>query len=196
MCDLDDQARLAVYAEVTGHTPQEVSDAIWGSGLDLSSDRGDLTSAEFIAEASKRLGTPLTARLWADARKAGMPPNDEVVAIASRLTVPMAVLTNNGHILKEQIEHIFPELARLAGPHFYTSAEFKTFKPDPTIYLRCCERAGFEPSKTLFVDDRQENVEGALEAGLMAHRYTTPSLLQDALASVLTTGALQGHNRA
>ena len=185
MCDLDDGARLAVYSFMTGKLPHEIKEAIWGSGLDLQSDRGDITSAEFLAEATRRLGAPFPALLWAEGRRAGMPPNHDVLAIASSLTVPMAVLTNNGHILKEHIHHIFPELAVLAGERFYTSAEFNTFKPDPTVYLRCCAKAGFESSTTLFVDDRQENVEGALEAGLMAHLYTSPDKLKLALGTVL-----------
>lgn len=44
-------------------------------------------------------------------------------------------------------------------------------KPDPAFYERLCERLDRAPDDVLFVDDREDNVRGAREMGIAAHRY-------------------------
>ena len=44
-------------------------------------------------------------------------------------------------------------------------------KPDVAFYERLLERLQLDPDQVLFVDDREENVVGARQAGLAAHRF-------------------------
>jgi putative hydrolase of the HAD superfamily len=48
------------------------------------------------------------------------------------------------------------------------SCEEGIVKPQIAIYLECCKRLDVEPANSLFLDDKQPNVDGALEAGLQA----------------------------
>jgi putative hydrolase of the HAD superfamily len=48
------------------------------------------------------------------------------------------------------------------------SCEEGIVKPEPKIYLECCKRLGIEPANSLFLDDKQKNIDGALRAGLQA----------------------------
>ena len=48
------------------------------------------------------------------------------------------------------------------------SCEEGIVKPEVAIYLECCKRLGSEPGKTLFLDDKQPNIDGAWKAGLQA----------------------------
>lgn len=48
------------------------------------------------------------------------------------------------------------------------SCEEGIVKPEVKIYLDCCERLGSTPANTLFLDDKQPNIYGALKAGLQA----------------------------
>jgi glucose-1-phosphatase len=50
----------------------------------------------------------------------------------------------------------------------YVSHAQGYIKPDPRSYRRVEELFNLDPGETLFVDDRQENVEGALKAGWFA----------------------------
>lgn len=52
------------------------------------------------------------------------------------------------------------------------SGEVKLLKPDPAIYYFALHRFGLKPDETLFVDDRQINVEGAEAVGMRAHLFT------------------------
>lgn len=51
---------------------------------------------------------------------------------------------------------------------FYASHLRKFSKPDKRSYLEVVDRGGFKAAEYLFIDDRQDNVDGALEAGLGA----------------------------
>jgi HAD superfamily hydrolase (TIGR01509 family) len=44
-------------------------------------------------------------------------------------------------------------------------------KPDPRIYLLTCDRLGVRPEQAVFLDDRPDFVEGALETGMRAILY-------------------------
>lgn len=53
-------------------------------------------------------------------------------------------------------------------------------KPDRAIYERLCRTYGLVPSECLFFDDREENVQGALDYGMAARKVESQeSLLQD-----------------
>jgi len=51
----------------------------------------------------------------------------------------------------------------------YFSCDMGMRKPDPEIFLEVCQREGFNPSETLFIDDSIQHVEGAKAAGLQAY---------------------------
>lgn len=53
------------------------------------------------------------------------------------------------------------------------SCEEHIVKPETEIYLRLCRRFGLVPSECLFTDDKAENVQGALAAGMNAVLFTT-----------------------
>lgn len=47
----------------------------------------------------------------------------------------------------------------------YCSSEHGLIKPDVNVFLDACEKWGILPEESLFVDDKKENVKGALDAG-------------------------------
>ena len=51
------------------------------------------------------------------------------------------------------------------------SGEVRMHKPEPEIYLLTAKRLGVEPEACLFVDDLQENCEGAEAVGMTALRH-------------------------
>lgn len=57
----------------------------------------------------------------------------------------------------------------------------KVVKPDPAIYALLVDRFGVEPSATVFVDDRADNVAAANELGFTAIQFTDADSLRRAL---------------
>lgn len=51
------------------------------------------------------------------------------------------------------------------------SYEERLVKPEAAIYKRCLERLGTAPSQTVFVDDREVNVQAARKLGILAIRF-------------------------
>lgn len=77
--------------------------------------------------------------------------------------------------------------AQFAG--VLVSGEERIVKPDPAIYRLALNRFGLEAERTLFVDDRAENVAGALAVGMQALLFTDAAALRrDLAASGLIAG--------
>ncbi len=64
----------------------------------------------------------------------------------------------------------FPEVGLFDG--FVLSYELQLLKPDPAIYLAAARSAGCAPDECVFIDDMDENVKGAVAAGLAGIHYT------------------------
>ena len=189
LCGYDVETRIASLAEISGRTTDFVRQAIWDGDFLDRSDRGAFSADAYLAEFGRLLGYPLSRAEWVQARKRAMPPVKEMVQLALALKgrFPVALLTNNDHLVAETIGELFPEIVPIFGKNLFVSAEFGMAKPDPACFLACCERFGAEPSTTFFVDDRPENVEGARRVGLSGHVFSSP-------AGLLKDLALQGVN--
>lgn len=58
------------------------------------------------------------------------------------------------------------------------SYQLRTVKPDPAIYRYVLEKLGSLAGETLFVDDRQENVDAALALGMKGVVFSTVDKLR------------------
>ncbi len=63
----------------------------------------------------------------------------------------------------------FPEI--LFFDRYVLSYELKLLKPDPAIYLEAARLAGSSPQECVFIDDMEENVDGAVAAGFSGILY-------------------------
>ncbi|MFZ0311715.1 MAG: HAD family phosphatase [Candidatus Korobacteraceae bacterium] len=83
--------------------------------------------------------------------------------------VRTAILSNMPHDLLGELRKTFNWLDEFEVQIW--SCEHGVVKPDPTIYRLCLDALGCEPQRTLFFDDRPNNVEGARRAGMEAHLF-------------------------
>ena len=175
--------RIAHLARISGKQAAAVEAAIWGSDFEDSGDAGIMDADAYLAGFGERLGWPLTRDEWAEALRAAVTPIPETLALASlvRRRARVAVLTNNNLMVKRAVDAVFPELRPIFGEDFFVSAEFRARKSEPEAYLGCLARLGATADGALFIDDSARNVAGAGGAGLRAHLYRTPALLEGAL---------------
>jgi HAD superfamily hydrolase (TIGR01509 family) len=166
-------ARLDRLAAATGKSAAAIHAAIWKSGFEDAADAGQFSAAEYLAGFGERIGAPVSRADWIAARRAAMHPNRDVLALAERLKARagIAVLTNNGFLVKDAFDELFPELPPLFGERLHVAAEFGAKKPDPEVYRRLVARHGIAPGQAMMIDDKPENVEGAAKAGLAGHRF-------------------------
>ena len=95
--------------------------------------------------------------------------NDEMLHLARQLKeagIKIAILSNmQADMLKVMRAkfHWLPEF----DEQMY-SCENGLVKPETEAYLECARRLGVEPNRSLFFDDKEKNIQGALKAGMHA----------------------------
>jgi 2-haloacid dehalogenase len=139
------------------------------------------TSAELIArhpeeaENIRRWGEDFGGQLGAL-----LPGMADLVADLAAVGVPLYAITNFSH-------EFWPGFAAREPALFapfrdiLVSGEVRLLKPDPAIYALALERFGLAPGEGLFIDDRQDNVEGAVRAGFVGHQFRDAPTLRRAL---------------
>ncbi|MCK1652898.1 HAD family phosphatase [Bradyrhizobium sp. 149] len=184
LSDYDRGKRVACLAELAGATSDFVHKAIWDSGFELLGDSGTLDAAAYLRGFGERIGYPLSLEEWIEARRRSMRADRAMLELAGSLrqTVDIAVLTNNTTLVADHIDTLLPDLRPLFGSRIYSSARFKTAKPDPRCYRLCLSELDVRPESVLFVDDLMANVAGARDAGLFAHHHTSVETFRQALS--------------
>ncbi|HTR07329.1 MAG TPA: HAD-IA family hydrolase [Paraburkholderia sp.] len=169
----DRDARVASLAAATGAPPEAVRHAIWGSGLEARADAGELDPDAYLRALGGMLGCKVGRDLWLASRRASIAPNEAALALAARVAARcrIAVLTNNCSLVTDHLDYLNPPVARLFGARIYSSAAFGAVKPAAQTYLGCVAHLGALPQETLFIDDSEANVTGALDAGLQARHF-------------------------
>ena len=97
--------------------------------------------------------------------------DERVVELGERLSVryDTYLASNTSQVHYDWILRRFPRVA------FYRDAalsyELGVMKPDPAYYEKAVEQFGIDPTESVFIDDRNENVASAVDAGLSGIRF-------------------------
>jgi len=163
------EQRVACLAAHAGTSFAQVWQALYGSGLEARYDAGRVSTADYLRELGRELGTVVDEAVWIAARMAATRADPQAIArlLALDPAIPMAVLTNNGELMAQAIPRIVAPLRpRLQA--VLCSGQLGGRKPDPQVYLHALQRLGWRADQTLFLDDLFVNVQGARRAGLHA----------------------------
>jgi len=158
---------------------------LWGHNRDLY-DRGDLSPEMYWRKLAEGAGTTLD-----DSQLQGLYERD--VTMWSRINPDMvgwlsalssagmktAVLSNMHIGMIQHARHAFQWLDYVNFTTF--SAEVRLIKPDPAIYEHCLRGLDVAPSDTLFIDDREVNVEAARAMGIHALQFLSLAQLRNEL---------------
>lgn len=185
LCRYHFEKRLTRLSEMTGVAPDLINDVIWKQGFDEEGDAGRYTAEEYHRLFCERIGAALSKEQWLEARAIAIEPSHEVLDMARQVKrkATLSLLTNNGPLLKESIDQVFPEIADIFAEHVYFSCELAACKPDPQVFLRLLDRLKAHPAEALFIDDTASYVEGAKTAGLLTHHFQSASKLRETLKS-------------
>ena len=173
LCHYDLGRRLRALAVLADVSARDVRAAVWDSGFEELADAGGYADAEiYLKEFGQRLGYPISRAQWIEARRIAMIPKLDVLNLAKKIggQSRIAIYTNNGPIVKDNLEALFPEAAEIFKDRF-CSFQFGTKKPDPEAFTRLVELVGQAPEDCWFIDDKKSNVQGARLAGLRGHHF-------------------------
>jgi putative hydrolase of the HAD superfamily len=194
LCRYRIERRLALLASWSGRSPDAIHAAIWRSGFEDDADRGAISADDYLRGFGERIGYPLSAAQWVEARRVAMEPDPVVLALARQLKRDRVVgmFTNNPWLLKRHIAEVFPAVPDIFGPRATFSAELGACKPDPEAFRRLANRLDVAPRDMLYLDDDADYVAGARQAGLSADQVGGAT---DVLASLAAHGLAEGGPR-
>ena len=131
-------------------------------------ETGELSETDFEATFGRRLGLANPDGLI-DSMFAGMKPLEPMVDAVRQIRASelLTGLVSNSwstaHYDRQLLAELFDAVV--------ISAEVGLHKPQPEIYRLAAERLEVDPAECVFVDDLQENCEGAEAVGMTAVRY-------------------------
>ena len=168
--DLDVRRVFAHWAELSGE-PIDALTSRWV--LDDAYKRhevGELDFHDYAAHLAVMLDIELSTSDWRTGWNALFRgPYPEVAARLPGLStrLPCFCFTNTNPTHQAQWQSDFP--AAIADfRKIYVSSEIGRRKPDPESYRWVAGDMGFAPNEIHFIDDSQENVDGAISAGMRA----------------------------
>ncbi|HEY7750508.1 MAG TPA: HAD family phosphatase [Aestuariivirgaceae bacterium] len=186
LCRYDLDKRIGALTDYTGKPAHAIRAAIWESGFEDRSDAGYFADADaYLEEFGKRLGFRIAEEQWIAACRAGIAPDQRMIALAKTMKERsrLVLFSNNGWLMKKSLRQVFPEAHAIFGREFYCSCEFHARKPAPIVYSRLVERLGSKADQCFYIDDNAANMEAAVRAGLLGHHFTSyEELLREALA--------------
>lgn len=94
-----------------------------------------------------------------------------------------AILSNMGDAVLENMKREFDWFPRFDV--LIWSYQLHMAKPDPAIYLHTLKELGTEPEETLFIDDKQVNVDAARALGMVALPF---SHIEQLRVDLITSG--------
>jgi putative hydrolase of the HAD superfamily len=164
--------------------PEEISRLLKEDRQVLAYEVGAVTSAKFFSHLKKLLQYKGNARELRAAFSDIFTPLADHIALAALLAphYPLAIIsnTNEAHIVHAEATYSFFSLF----PVRIYSHQVKAMKPDRAIYQAALKAlGGIDPLETLFVDDIEANILGAVQLGWQTIHLRPEVDLREALAS-------------
>jgi putative hydrolase of the HAD superfamily len=183
-CRFFPERRLEALSRASGLPAEEVHRRLFASGFDQDCDRGRYTLEEQCAEICARLEVQLNVTVLANLWKSVFEPDREVLAVIDRVrrNASASLLSNNGPLVHLVVQQFLPEVAARFDQLCF-SYEVSALKPEPRAYLATLERLRVRPDQCVFVDDAEQNVEGARAVGIDALHFASAETLERELRS-------------
>jgi putative hydrolase of the HAD superfamily len=170
---LEDMKGMAV---VCGIPDKRFSELYWK--LRPPYDRGDIDGPAYWAAVVGQQGLGLSRdqieRLIKLDSESITRPNPGAVQWAKLLHhegFPLSLLSNMPLELSRHVSKSFPSLSTF--DHLIYSCDYRSIKPELSIYRSCLELLKADPQDILYLDDRAENVEAAAGLGINSVLFDT-----------------------
>ena len=102
--------------------------------------------------------------------------------------ISTAILSNMGDTVLANIEREFDWLPRFDV--LVWSFQHNMAKPEPAIYRLTLDSLGTQPEETLFIDDKQVNIDAARALGIVSIHFTTVERMREQLIELELGDAL------
>jgi len=181
LLEFDHQRLTDQVAALTSTNPKEMEAILFHPPHDLENrfERGELNAEEFHRSLCEVVGSEVDKDDLMLAVADIFWLNTSIVHVVAQLrgvNFPIAVLSNTCEAHWEHAKAKFSLVGQLFDESVL-SYEEQSMKPDGKIYQSAIELAkrlvGCETEEIFFVDDKQENVDAAITAGMQAEVFTS-----------------------
>lgn len=178
------------YARELGVPPTRIVDAVRSSPRFKAVETGESTMRDFLKwlciDIEQEHGVRVDIRRLAECLASGQKVRPEMLELVSDLHASglrLAVLTNNAREARSWWESgVFPlEVFETV----FDSSELGVRKPDPEIYHLVSVRLNLYREQVVFIDDTEENVNGALKAGMRGLLFRDPAQCRHELTAMV-----------
>ena len=166
---LDSQGVLNRFAERSGENPVQLSEALHDLPLMRLYDSGSISSEDFYQQASRFLCCDIGYDEFEDIWNSLLIPKKRMFRLARHIhkQVDLLILSNTNEMHAKLLD---PDVRALTDMVIY-SFQVGCLKPDREIYEKALSLSGSSPERTLFIDDRIENLRGAASLGIQTHQF-------------------------
>jgi putative hydrolase of the HAD superfamily len=169
----DNNIFLRKLAGLAGKPFEDVKAAVHGN-LEIirQFDGGGLTPAQFHEWITNLVGAEVSYDAFYEIYNDIFSLNPAAVDVLARVKAAgttTLLLSNTDPERFGFVRRRFPEILFFDG--YVLSYELKLLKPDPRIYIAAAGLGRSEPGACVFIDDMEENVQGAVGAGLHGIHY-------------------------
>ncbi len=154
-------------AEFCPYSAVDIAERVhWHRNLIRSFDTGTLSSKDFYREVTQRLKAKVDQETFFKIYNDVFSLNPPVLDILTRLKGrhKLLLLSNTDVERFGFIRKTFPEV--LIFDEYVLSFEVGYLKPHPQIYQEALKKAKARAEECVFIDDLEENIEGARNVGL------------------------------
>lgn len=189
--DLNAHLVLKRFAELAPSATKSIPDLIKDTQLLIDYETGRLTTTEFVAATNAFLGSEIVASDFADAWNlmiGDIPLSRLNLMRELQKTHQVLILSNTN----ELHEHFFDaQIQRTHGQksmadhvhHALYSHVISLRKPKADIYEYVIDSYLQNPAKALFLDDKQENVQAAIDTGMQSIQVKYPDQIFEILSN-------------
>ncbi len=169
--DVQEQIPARKLAALSGESEQKVFDTVFAQDKKSLFESGKLSWETHAANAIAALGLTIDEpELRSIYRESLIPDLDVVRTVcwtAKKVQIALASNTSQPHWEWVQEELPFANLFQPAILSHLVGA----MKPSSDFYRALIDQSGYEPGEIFFTDDRPENIEGAIQAGIRAFQF-------------------------
>jgi putative hydrolase of the HAD superfamily len=182
LVDFDFELGMERFAAKTSLTRPEFELVIWDKHWIRRYERGEISTSEYHQHLCERGKLTMGIQEFEEAWSAVflpelLVPEQLLKNLQQRYPLILVSNTNESHATFISKQYTVFEYFH----HRILSHQVGSLKPDYGIYRAAIQASGKEPEALFFADDREENIEAALELGIRAHLFRSVSGLVEAL---------------
>lgn len=162
-------------AAASGAPTEAVWRLVFEGAMPRRLETGQISSSEFCREFRQATGSQVSDERLLLACSDIFWLNAPIVPLVSQLVAAgfrLGILSNTCQAHWDFVWRKF-RIVSCFFPLRMLSFESGAMKPDPSFFTAAMRNAASPPERIFFVDDRPEHVQGAIDCGLDAVRYTT-----------------------